>query len=412
MKKSIPLFALIIAAINILVVISACEPKSENRSASSATSYWDNNKGNCDSVLRSSRTYSVSQISECMKLWEMYRYVDDLDIKERSMYAVAFSKVSHLAPDPYDRMIADQALARICIPRYDISGTEVIEQMPDKLTCNSTASGMTIGGQSMASSNPYLQIKGTVKIPDIPDKDVAKSHTIYKRAGNERRKNQLGKAIKSYEEALEVNPYNVAAKYDLACALAVKGDRKAALKELEELYKWDDYEAEQRLTKARSDEDFDVLRSDPNFKLMTGYVKIAVINAAGSAGQEQTDKIREKLEKKNFPVASTNVTSALQTQPVIYYRTGFDDYADQIKSILGISNVRVITKPTSDDDILVYWGERNSTTLDSNQKDPIVQGIQETNGGNVLDTINGAVDNVKGTGDNIQKTGNNLTTWK
>jgi len=411
MKKSIPLFAIMIAAINILAVLSACEPKNESRSAASATSYWDNNKGNCDSVLRSSRTYSVSQISECMKLWEMYRYVDDLDIKERSMYAVAFSKVSHLAPDPYDRMIADQALARICIPRYDISGTEVIEQMPDKLTCNST-SGMTIGGQGMASNNPYLQIKGIVKIPDIPDKDVAKSHTIYKRAGSERKKNQLGKAIKSYEEALEVNPYNVAAKYDLACALAVKGDRKEALKVLEELYKWDDYEAEQRLTKARSDEDLEVLRSDPNFKFMTGYIKIAVINAAGSAGQEQTEKIKEKLIKKNFPVASTNVTSAFQTQPVIYYRAGFDDYADQIKSILGIQNVKLMAKPTSDDDILVYWGERNSSTLASNQKDPIVQGKSDNNGTNVLDSINGAVDGVKGTSDNIQKTGTNLTTWK
>ena len=75
--------------------------------------YWDKKKGDCDEVLKSPYAYRLSQITQCTKMWEMYRYVDNIPLKERSMYAVAFSMVSHKAEDPYDRAVADAALARI-----------------------------------------------------------------------------------------------------------------------------------------------------------------------------------------------------------------------------------------------------------------------------------------------------------
>ena len=63
------------------------------------------------------------------------------------MYAVAFSKVSYLAPDPYDRAIADAALARICIPRHPLGNNgEIIEQIPDKDDCVSKLSDLSIQG--------------------------------------------------------------------------------------------------------------------------------------------------------------------------------------------------------------------------------------------------------------------------
>lgn len=403
-----------------LAIMTSCSVQDDKSSATGAD-LWEKHKGNCDDILKSSHAYSVSQLTHCTKMWEMYRYVDSLDIKERSMYAKAFSKVSHLAENSYDRSVADAALTRICIPRHPISPSgEIMEEIPDKLDC-AVQTGNGISGTAIASTNPFASIKGTVRVREVSDKDAAKSQSIYKKATSERRKNSMGKAIKLYQEALEINPFNVAAKYDLACALSVVNNVKGALKELEELYTWDDYEAEQRLTKARMDSDFDTIRNNPNFKLMTGYVQIAVVNGAGESGQIQAEQIKQKLEKKNFPVSSLNTGHRRESVPVIWYRPGFEDYANQIKSILGFSQMAVsqIVKPTSDDDILVVWGDRNATA-DDIQLDPVIQSDSSGQGksGNILKNANDMVsdtnkniNDTKSSVDNVRKVGDNVTSW-
>lgn len=403
-----------------LVILAGCSVQ-DNKTSATGADLWEKNKGSCEDILKASHANGVSQLTYCTKLWEMYRYVDSLDIGERSMYAKAFSKVSHLAENPYDRSIADAALTRICIPRHPISDTgEIIENIPNKLDCSSQT-GNGISGTKMASTNPFASIKGSVKVREVSDKDAAKSQSIYKKATSERRKNQMGKAIKLYQEALEINPFNVAAKYDLACALAVVNNVKGALKELEELYTWDDYEAEQRLTKARMDEDFETIRYNPNFKLMTGYVQIAVVNGAGESGKAQAEQIKQKLEKKNFPVASLNVPVGKKTEsvPVVWYRAGFEDYANQIKGILGFREAKLMDKPRTDDDILVVWGDSNASS-NSNQFDPVIQSddASQGKGGNMLKDANDMlgdanknVNDTKSSVDNAKKFGGNITSF-
>ena len=412
MKKRYILSGLFIAS---AFAAFACA-SDEKPKTSSSVDYWSTKGGRCDTILKTPYANDLSDLVRCTKMWEMYSRVDDIPLKDRSMYAVAFSRVSYQATDPYDRAIADAALTRICIPRHPMgSNGEVREEIPDKLECSNTGiSELSIKGTAVASSNPYEGRKGRVQLGEVSDRDAAGANASYKKATAERKKKNLHKAIPLYREALNQNPYHIGARYDLACALSLNGDEMGALRELEELYTYNDAEAEQRIIKARSDEDFEPIRDNPNFKLLTGYVRISVVNGAGAVGEPQVASIKKRLEQHHFPVAEVG-KGGIQTVPQIWYREGFDDYANKIRDALGIRNIKVNTmrKPQTDDDILVVWGQPEAATLGLGQHDPIVQG-ERAKEKSMTDALNENADSIGKTKQSVDKansTADSLTQW-
>ena len=411
MKKHYILSGLFIAS-----AFAAFACASDEKPKSASVDYWATKGGNCDTILKTPYANDLNDITRCTKMWEMYSRVDDIPLKERSMYAVAFSRVSYQAMDPYDRAIADAALTRICIPRHPMGANgEVREEIPDKLECSNTGiSELSIKGTAIASRNPYEGRKARVALGEVSDREAAAANASYKKATAERKKKNLGKAISLYREALSQNPYHIGARYDLACALSLSGDEMGALRELEELYTYNDAEAEQRIVKARSDEDFEPIRDNPNFKLLTGYVRISVVNGAGAIGEQQVATIKKRLEQHHFPVAEVG-KGGIQTVPQIWYREGFDDYANKIRDTLGIRNIKVnsMRKPQTDDDILVVWGQPEAATLGLGQKDPVVQG-ERAKEKSAADSLNEASDTIgknKQSVDKANSTADSLSTW-
>ena len=405
MKRGIlvTLIFMFVGAVTSSIMVGCAETTTASRSGVSNPNYWDKKKGDCDTVLMMPYAYDLSQVSRCTKLWEMYRYVDELPLKERSKYAVAFSQVSYSASDPYDKAIADAALKRICIPRHPLDGNgNVKEVIPDSLECDAV-SNVSIGGQGVVSSNPYARSRRQVTVSEPSASQTKAATSAYKKA-TKTRKTSASKAIPLYREALEADPYYVAAKYDLACALAVVEDDRAALKELEDLYTWDDDEAEQRLVKARTDEDFTYLREDPNFKLLTGYVNIAIINGAGSIGMQTVANMKKKLEAKNYSVSTVGKSNRPELVPVIWYREGFEDYANKIKEALGQRKmaVKLLAKPSTSNDILVVWGQPEAASIGVGQNAPVVQGQRAQGSENKLDDMLNQVDQATSTVDHAK----------
>lgn len=402
--------ALLLAAIGFLTTFAACATTEAPKDTT--MNYWDKKKGDCDAVLSMPHAYSLTQITHCTKMWEMYRYVDNIPLKERSMYAIAFSTVSHKSTDPYDRGVADAALARICIPRHPMgSNGQIREEIPDKLECNSSVTDISISGQGVASSNPFARIKGTVEVEEVSDKDAKKARDLYKKATAQRKKKALGKAISLYKDALEANPFDVSAKYDLACAYAVDGDERAALRHLEELYTWDDPDAERRLVKARTDEDFEGIRDNANFKLLTGYVRVALVNGASALGEPTVAAMKKKLEKNDVAIAEIGKSNRVELQPQIWYREGFEDYAYQIKEILGQSKmtVNVMRNVATPNDVLVVWGQPEAAQYAVGQSAPVVQGKRAQGSDNKLDDFVKGVEDAKKSVDNAADVGSSLT---
>lgn len=406
MKKIALLVLLALAAL----LVAACAADETKPTTSADINYWDKKKGDCDTVLSMPHAYPVSQIAYCTKMWEMYRVVDDIPLEMRSMYAVAFSTVSYSATDKYDQDIANAALSRICVPRHPMGQDgKVREIMPDKIECEQMNTN-SIGGTAIASGNPFERIKGSIKIQEVSEKQQRSSNAAYKTATKSRSKKRLGQAIKEYEEALQDNPFNVAAKYDLACAQAVTGDDRAALKSLEELYTWDDPVAEQRLVKARTDEDFTTIRDNPNFKLLTGYVRVIIVNGAGAIGEPTVTNIKDKLETHRFTIAEVAKSTAPEYAPQVWYRLGFDSQAEKIKEVLGIQKLKLspIKDPDSKNDIIVVWGQPEASQIGAGQSAPVVQGKRAQGSENKLQDLVDSVDKTQQNVDNIQKTGEKL----
>ncbi|MBQ9817488.1 MAG: hypothetical protein IJM59_08515 [Proteobacteria bacterium] len=417
MKHS--LVRILLASAAAVFLIAGCASNSGPKD--STMNYWDKKKGDCDEVLKSPQAYDLSRISYCTKMWETYRYVDNLTTKDRSMYAVAFSIVSHKSTDPYDRGIADAALTRVCIPRHPLdSSGQVREEIPDSLECNAQVSDIKIAGQSISSGSRFTQIKKSVQIGEVSDKDYKASNAAYKRGMEQRQKKAYGKAIASYKEALVYNPYNVSAKYDLASVLAIEGDSAGALRQLEELYSWDDYEAERRLEEARTSADFENIRDDANFKQMTGYVRIVLLNGAGGLGEPKIESIRKKLEAKSIPVAEVTRSNEPQVQPQIWYREGFEDYAYRIKDLMrvavGARNVSVKAMKGNDlnddiyhNDIRVIWGQHEALSeFGLDQDKPVVTGDRAKGSGNKLDDLVKEADKAKSTVDHTKQFGEGI----
>lgn len=400
----------LLAGMSALVIFGACATE-DNGPKDTTMDYWSKKKGDCEEVLKSPHAYDLSQLTRCTKLWEMYRYVDNIPLKERSMYAVAFSTVSHKASDAYDRAVADAALTRLCIPRHPLdSSGNVREEIPDSLSCN-TVSDISISGKAIASSNPYQRMKATVETSDVSEKDMTRARGIYKKGSTQRSKENLGKAISLYREALDIYPYYVAAKYDLACALSVSGDERGALRELEELNTWDDPEAQQRIVKARSDSDFEPIRDNPNFKLITGYVRVVIVNGASTIGEERVAEMKKRLESKNIPVAQVGKSSGVVLSPQIMYREGFEEYAYRVRDALGNSKMAVTLdrRKGGTDDVLVLWGQPEAAAIGAGQRAPVVQGQRAQGSENKLDDLVDGVEKTKKSVDHTRDVGKSLT---
>ena len=337
-------------------LLTACASTPETPAQNPKRNHWESKKGDCENVLSVPYGYDLSKVTYCTRVWEMHRYVDDLPLKVRSMYAVAFSRVSYDAADPYDRAIADAALMRLCIPRHPRNPDGTIrEEIPDKLDCDGNFSDLKI-----AVDDPYMRMKGTVPVEEIPAADAANAESLYKKAVAERKKNAR-KAINLYREALRANPYHVNARYDLAAVLVAEGNTNGALRELEELYKLRDPEAEMNISKARTDESFANIRDELRFKLMTGYVRINLVNCARDLGIQHVASIKSKLESKHLPVTTVSKSETIEGKPKILYREGFDAYAEQVRDAMGISKISVlVNKDPGEDDILILWGQKEA----------------------------------------------------
>ena len=125
------------------------------------------------------------------------------------------------------------------------------------------------------------------KAPALPPLDLAmvsatrssQSKAFNARGLRQQRASDYRQAIARYREALESDPGNLLARYNLATAFALAGEKAGALSILSEFARQPSCVVCQgRLVRARGDSDFDSLRSDPQFVAIT---RSATVNKIG-----------------------------------------------------------------------------------------------------------------------------------
>lgn len=398
-----------------LVAFASCasDESSTSTKVASNDSAWNSKKGNCENILRNKNS-NLNAVISCTKTWETYRDVTNITLSERSMYAVAFSRVSYLAPNDYDRAVADAALARICIPRHPINDNdEIIESQPESLDCNAQVSDISISGRGLGS-NRLIDLRRQTSIIEPSNADAVNSEKLRKEGDKYKKKGNYTNAISSYRKALQANPYNVRAKYNLAATYSLDMNEKSSLMELQDLYSWDDDDAEDSVSSAATDDDFYNVRDNPNFKLMTGYMRIVIMNGAKDFGKPKVAEWKEKLTKNNIAVSAMSSSTNAIIAPQIWYREGFDAYALRIRNVLGLPKntpVQVNRDKKSDADILVVWGQPEAATVAKGQTAPVVQGKRAVGSGNKLDELTNSVEETKTSISNAKDTGESLKSF-
>ena len=399
----------------------ACVPVDEQvETGPPEINYWEQRKGNCEAILTSPQAYQIPEVTDCMKIWETYRPVGDLSVDMRSMYAVGFSLAWYKAKDDYDRLVAEAALGRLCVPRHPMGEDgKIKEEVPQVLNCSvgSTAERAPQEGEAKAGTvtapvDTVADTRGTVRVEAANEKRYKKAQSANKKGLKSASNKAYGKAVDSYEEALQIYPFYVTAKYNLVCALAAMGDDEGALQNLEELYTWDDSEVSAKLIKARSDEDLVALRDNQKFKQLTGYFRLTIANGAGDFGLEHIQRISTELTNRRYAIHSMQNDKKPRMHPYIFYKPGFESYAAEFKTILGAPKIELVKIDWDTlDDMIIMWGQQEASQLygTDGQAAPLVQGTRAEEKGGGLDDMTKALKDTQGSVEGARDAGEGTT---
>jgi len=146
-------------------------------------------------------------------------------------------------------------------------------------------------------------------------------------------------AIDHFERALRYDEWHVLAKYNLACNLNLVGRADDALDHLEELMRWDISESDERMARARVDDDFESLRTNERFQAITGYTRTQLLNGAGQGGLGAVGELRDSLESEGFHIASYGYDRHDRMRTLIYYAPGFEEQADTVSQLVDAEGV-------------------------------------------------------------------------
>ena len=365
--------------------------------ATSQGTYWEQYKGDCEPTLQYPDRYNLDEVRECVITWERYRKVAGLSVDEKSSYAKGMSRLFYEG-DETDKMLATAALDRMGIGEpHPLKDNKVVEK-PLSTTRHVEKTAPEDIGEIQRLREAHKR-KPRIALRPVNAKKVSASKSFNRSGMSLYKKKLYSKAIHDFELALEQNPFNMTAKYNLICNLALSADvdsLNSSLYHLDELSRWegDDiyHDLKEQMRHARTDEDLILLRNEPLFKILTGYMEIEVLNGTGSIGLEKVKQIKSQIEGMKYKVNKFGNDRYVRHYPIIYFRPGFEEEVQIMKKILNSAKTkeRKIHWDTIYDMVIV-WGdpqaeaeestvvlkpEYHGTPTDAEKTDPFGKGME------------------------------------
>lgn len=314
-----------------------------------AADAWDTNGKDCDkSAFKSPDTADLAEISQCVKLWEAYQNVSKAkgDYKDR---VVAAMKRLYVAGDELDSKIARGALLRLGV-----------HDLPERPSAKSTAPAT-----ATATSGAKAPPKRAVFNPPAPDKGaIKKAEAYFKKGIKAYQKKNYDDALTNYLKMTEVAPGYAKGHYNVACIYALQGNEaKMAeyLMNLADMSGAGNKEAAGMLRQARDDADFaDIRDKSAEFKRLTGYGKIMILNAMGDRGEDNVDNLESSLKKLGHPVADITPSTKTRKNPIVWYAEHSKGLAYIIVKLLNHPKTQTVLFTPAElkgYDVVVVWGD-------------------------------------------------------
>ncbi len=214
----------------------------------------------------------------------------------------AATEIAGIAPGARDADLGPASLGTIRLVTPDAGelaatptpvGADVEAPMP--------ADGEVIGADADGSRLPAELLAALGVAPDEGARAAA--NKANKEGLRHHRKLDLKAATRAYEAALAAWPGHVFANYNMACAMALRGEGDRALHHLEVLAAIGTEASRGRLARAASDEDFVSMLEDARFRELTGYVPVEVSWSPTTSTPAAADDVSRRLREAH--VAAT-----------------------------------------------------------------------------------------------------------
>lgn len=322
--------------------------------ASLAADQWKEKGKECDAgAFKDPASASMADLVKCSKLWIAYR--SDLggvkgDYKDRVVLAM---KLLYAKGPEIDSGRAKDILANLGVselPKRQGGGTA------------------TAGGDGTATA-PQEEAGRKTFAPPAPDKGAIKKADGFLKAGYKVAAKDPAKALVQYLKAVDAAPGYPTGHYNAACIYAIQKDEKNMAKyllNLRDLATAGNATAAEQLKKSRTDPDFDGMRDTSNeYKRITGYAKMRVINKLGEKGEENVDNLVSSMKKLGYVADSIEKDAdKKQKAPILYYIEAARTQAYIVKQLIkhpGLE-VQLAEKLCSaeDDkcfDVVVQWSD-------------------------------------------------------
>ncbi|HAN31431.1 MAG TPA: hypothetical protein DCQ06_07520, partial [Myxococcales bacterium] len=172
-------------------------------------------------------------------------------------------------------------------------------------------------------------------------------------------KKRYSSGVRTLHAAIKLNPRNEKAIYNYACGLSLSKKRKDALQWLQNLADLGSEASSEHLIKARSDGDFTAIRSQSEFKRITGYARIYVINHIGMAGEKAVENIETVLKKLGHTDIKLGNNDKPRNEPELLFRQPSAAQVSLLAELLNHPRTRLgKIKDDAPYDIIIHWGAK------------------------------------------------------
>jgi hypothetical protein len=172
------------------------------------------------------------------------------------------------------------------------------------------------------------------------------------------KKKKWADGAKILDKALDKDPRGEKVLYNLACAEAnLDGKHGKANEHLQDLADLGTDEATKRLLKARSDPDLEPLHDLADYKRVTGYARILVVNTVGTPGEKGVENIQKLLVKLDHRKADEKDEEKAQDSPSLQFKPHAKAQSALLADLLKATKLDLI-QGESKYDIIVRWGTK------------------------------------------------------
>lgn len=295
---------------------------------------WKKKEHDCRKAFDKPEEASVNALEECADLFAVHARLHLMGGSERSAIEKGLRWLYENGPDRAS-LIARDGLFRLGVRVPIRSGKPGV--------------AVVAGKPARERYNP----------PEAPKADQKEAEGLAEKGVKDLLKKRYDRGADKLEKAIKLDPRSEYAIYNYACSQSLLKKRDDAIQWLQNLADLGTEQSAERLIRARGDGDFSNLRDDLEFKRITGYARIRVVNSLGEPGEPAMANIQTLLDKLGHKDVTTKTQKKALDEPQVLFKPHAKAQVSLISDLLNHPRVRL--DPLDGDakeDIVIIWGSK------------------------------------------------------